>query len=185
MKSVISIINNEPCIVDDLWFLGKGCIGEAASVDENDLARSLSSYEIVPVNQLQSILTVNLIELSKQGLLLEPEDDPAVLVPWLEHIGLVALKFETFKDGRAYTQANLLRTRYEYKGEIRAIGDVLRDQLAAMRHCGFSSFVVRQDKSVTEALKGLSGFDMIYARSVYKPEPLFRRRKESLSLWGK
>lgn len=63
-----------------------------------------------------------------------------------------------------------------FKGELRAVGEVLRDQLIHMRHCGFTSFAVRSDKSAKDALKGLAGFDMIYARSVTTPEPLFRRR---------
>jgi len=110
------------------------------------------------------------------GVRLGPDDDPETVAPWLDTLPLIALEFPSFRDGRAYTQANLLRTRYGYKGDLRATGDVLRDQLGLMRHCGFSSFAVREDKSVTEALKGLFGFDMIYARSATSPEPLFRRR---------
>ncbi|GGB85479.1 hypothetical protein GCM10011352_09140 [Marinobacterium zhoushanense] len=110
------------------------------------------------------------------GVLLGPDDDPEAIAPWLDTLPLIALEFPSFRDGRAYTQANLLRTRYGYKGDLRATGDVLRDQLGLMRHCGFSSFAVREDRSVSEALKGLFGFDMIYARSVTNPEPLFRRR---------
>lgn len=110
------------------------------------------------------------------GVLLDPEDDPEILAEWIDQIPLIALQFHTFRDGRAYSQAFLLRARMGFKGDLRAVGEVLRDQLVHMRHCGFTSFAVRKDKSAADALKGLTGFDMIYSRSVTTPEPLFRRR---------
>lgn len=111
------------------------------------------------------------------GVLLGPDEDPDVLIPWIDQLPLIALQFPSFMDGRAYSQASLLRTRLGYAGDLRAIGDVLRDQLVLMRHCGFTSFCVRADKPASDAIKGLSGFDQIYARSVASPEPLYRRRE--------
>jgi len=70
----------------------------------------------------------------------------------------------------------LLRSRFGWAGELRAIGDVLRDQLSHMRQCGFDSFAVREDKSAEDALKGLAGMSVLYGRSVIEPRPLFRRR---------
>ena len=70
----------------------------------------------------------------------------------------------------------MLHALYAYKGELRAIGDVLRDQLSHMRQCGFDSFAVREDKSAEDALKGLAGMSVLYGRSVIEPRPLFRRR---------
>ena len=138
---------------------------------------SLAAYEIISfVHWQEHLSSQSSQDLSKLGVSLQPDDDPAVLKPWIATLPLIVLEFPNFKDGRAYTQAALLRTRYGFKGDLRAVGDVLRDQLAAMRHCGFSSFNVRKDKSAVDALKGLTGFDMIYARSVTNPEPLFRNR---------
>ncbi len=111
------------------------------------------------------------------AVLLGPDEDPNVLAPWIDRLPLIALQFPRFMDGRAYSQASLLRTRLGYTGDIRAIGDVLRDQLLLMRHCGFTSFCVRADKRASDAIKGLSDFDQIYARSVASPEPLYRRRE--------
>jgi uncharacterized protein (DUF934 family) len=91
-------------------------------------------------------------------------------------VPLIALDFPSFRDGRAYSQAYLLRTRMGWQGELRAIGDVLRDQLSHMRQCGFDAFAVREDKSAEEALKGLAGTSVLYGRSVIEPRPLFRRR---------
>jgi uncharacterized protein (DUF934 family) len=64
----------------------------------------------------------------------------------LEHFQVIALNFPAFTDGRHYSSARLLRDRYGYKGEMRAIGDVLRDQLFYMRRCGFDAFAVRPDR---------------------------------------
>ncbi|MFJ2326515.1 DUF934 domain-containing protein [Pseudomonas sp. NPDC087690] len=107
---------------------------------------------------------------------LGPDDEVESLVPWLASLPLIALDFPSFRDGRAYSQAYLLRSRFGWAGELRAIGDVLRDQLSHMRQCGFDSFAVREDKSAEDALKGLAGMSVLYGRSVIEPRPLFRRR---------
>ncbi|VVP68686.1 hypothetical protein PS918_00782 [Pseudomonas fluorescens] len=110
------------------------------------------------------------------GVWLGPDDEVESLKPWLEQLPMIALDFPSFRDGRAYSQAYLLRTRLGWRGELRAIGDVLRDQLSHMRQCGFDSFAVREDKSAEDALKGLAGMSVLYGRSVIEPRPLFRRR---------
>jgi len=107
---------------------------------------------------------------------LGPDDEVERLKPWFDQLPLIALDFPSFRDGRAYSQAYLLRTRLGWTGELRAIGDVLRDQLSHMRQCGFDSFAVRADKSAEDALKGLAGMSVLYGRSVIEPRPLFRRR---------
>jgi uncharacterized protein (DUF934 family) len=112
----------------------------------------------------------------QHGVWLGPDDEVECLKPWFAHLPLIALDFPSFRDGRAYSQAYLLRTRLGWTGELRAVGDVLRDQLSHMRQCGFDSFAVREDKSVEDALKGLAGMSVLYGRSVIEPRPLFRRR---------
>ena len=111
-----------------------------------------------------------------EGVWLSPDDEVANLTPWFPDLPLIALDFPDFRDGRAYSQAYLLRTRLGWQGELRAIGDVLRDQLSHMRQCGFDSFAVREDKSAEDALKGLAGMSVLYGCSVIEPRPLFRRR---------
>ncbi|MDY7560288.1 MULTISPECIES: DUF934 domain-containing protein [unclassified Pseudomonas] len=100
-----------------------------------------------------------------------------------EHIGddvnqfqVIALNFPAFTDGRSFSNARLLRDRYGYKGELRAIGDVLRDQLFYMRRCGFDAFAIRPDKDPYEALEGLKDFSVTYQAATDEPLPLFRRR---------
>lgn len=119
-------------------------------------------------------------KMSLHGVWLGPDDDVESLELWLGVVPLIALDFPSFRDGRAYSQAYLLRSRLGWQGELRAIGDVLRDQLSHMRQCGFTSFAVREDKSAEDALKGLAGMSVLYGRSAIEPRPLFRRRPNSL-----
>ena len=98
------------------------------------------------------------------ALQLSPNDEPEELADLLQHCPMVALEFEKFTDGRAYSQAAVLRRNMGYEGDIRAVGDVLRDQLVLMQQCGFSSFVIRADKSPEDALKGLQRFHYGFAR---------------------
>ncbi|MDH4570626.1 DUF934 domain-containing protein [Pseudomonas sp. BN414] len=113
----------------------------------------------------------------RDGLLLQPDDEVEPLAPLLsEALPLIAVEFPSFRDGRGYSQAYLLRVRLGWRGELRAVGDVLRDQLSHMRQCGFDAFAVREDKSAEDALKGLMGLSVLYGRSAIEPRPLFRRR---------
>ncbi len=82
---------------------------------------------------------------SPTGVIWPNSRDVDDLVPYLDRLAVVALVFPTFRDGRAYSQARLLRERYGYKGELRATGQVLRDQFVFMLRAGFDAFeVVKQ-----------------------------------------
>ena len=93
----------------------------------------------------------------------------------LAKFAVVAVDFPRFSDGRGYSIAYNLRKRLGYTGELRAIGDVLRDNLFSMQRCGFDAFATRQDRSIHEALKGLTAFSNPYQASVDEAQPLFRR----------
>ena len=112
----------------------------------------------------------------QKGVWLGPDDEVESLRAYLPVLPLIAIAFPSFRDGRGYSQAYLLRTRLGWTGELRAVGDVLRDQLSHMRQCGFDAFAVREDKSVEDALTGLAGMSVVYGRSAIEPRPLFRRR---------
>jgi uncharacterized protein (DUF934 family) len=88
---------------------------------------------------------------------------------------LIAVDFPKFADGRGYSIAYHLRARLGYRGELRAIGDVLRDQLFYMQRVGFDAFAPRPDKDIQEALKGLSDFSLTYQASADEALPLFQR----------
>jgi len=94
----------------------------------------------------------------------------------LEKAALVAIDFPAFTDGRGYTLARLLRERFGYAGEVRAIGDVLIDQLYYMSRCGFDTLALRDDQELEPALNALKAFSVSYQPAVDLGEPLFTRR---------
>jgi uncharacterized protein (DUF934 family) len=89
---------------------------------------------------------------ARAGVWLGPDDEPESVLPWLADIPLIAIRFPVFTDGRGYSLARLLRNRHGYTGELRAVGDVLRDQLYFLHHCGFDAFQLRADQLPHEAL---------------------------------
>ena len=115
-------------------------------------------------------------QLSPPDLVLEPTDDPAIVAGALGIAGVIAINFPTFGDGRGYSIARLLRERYGYKGELRAVGEVARDHLHAMAQCGFDAFQLRAGEDPQEALKAFGDFSEQYQATAAQPQPLFRRR---------
>ena len=89
------------------------------------------------------------------GVRLRSDQPPSLIAEDLEHFALVALEFPAFKDGRAFSYARLLRERHGFRGELRAVGEVLRDQSAFMKRCGFDAFEVARESDV-EAWRGAS-----------------------------
>ena len=110
------------------------------------------------------------------GVWLAPTDDAAALADDIAALTIIAVDFPKFTDGRGYSIARLLRDRHGYRGELRAIGDVLRDQLFAMSQCGFDAFALRTDRDATEALASFDDFKSIYTSTTKTREPWFRRR---------
>lgn len=102
-------------------------------------------------------------------------DDPAAIAPWFDRLALVAVDFPKFTDGRGYSIAFLLRSRLGWQGELRAIGDVLPDQVFYLRRVGFDAFAVRADRSIATALKALGTFSDAYQGSGDNAVPAFRR----------
>ena len=107
---------------------------------------------------------------------LQPTDDPAALAGRLGQLALIAINFPKYGDGRGYSIARLLRERYGYKGELRAVGVVARDQLQQMARCGFDSFLLREGEDAQAALAAFDDFSEAYQASAAQPLPLFRRR---------
>jgi uncharacterized protein (DUF934 family) len=92
-----------------------------------------------------------------------PNDRPvAELAPHLDRLALVALVFPSFKDGRAYSQARALRERHGYSGELRATGDVLRDQLAFMARVGFDAFEIRKEIDAAAFAQAVDRYSVFY-----------------------
>ena len=110
------------------------------------------------------------------GVVLQATDDPGVLAPDLARIPAIAIQFARFNDGRGYSIGRLLRSRYGYSGELRAIGDVLRDQLFYLKRVGFDAFELRADQDAAAALSAFSDFSECYQGAVEPALPHFRRR---------
>ena len=87
----------------------------------------------------------------------------------------IAIEFPAFNDGRGLSLAVLLRTRYGYTGDIMATGDVHEDMLHYMRRCGFTSFLVPDERNLETALSTLAPYSDYYQASVIEPQPAFRR----------
>ena len=113
------------------------------------------------------------------GVWLAPTDDPAALAPDLDALPVIAVDFPKFTDGRGYSIARFLRDRHGFTGELRAVGDVLRDQLFALAECGFDAFALRDDHDAAAALSGFSDFAGVYTSTTHTPQPWFRRRNSS------
>jgi uncharacterized protein (DUF934 family) len=110
------------------------------------------------------------------GIWLDGHAEPQDFADALGIVRLIAIHFPVFSDGRGYSLARILREQMGYKGELRAIGDVLRDQLFLMRRCGFDSFEMRADRNAADALPGLTDFSFAYQRAVVDPSvPLVMR----------
>jgi len=106
---------------------------------------------------------------------LQLANDADPLAISVEGVDRIELHFPKFTDGRAYSQAMLLRRRLAFRGDIRATGDVLIDQLVQMQRTGFSSAVLRADKDVAEAKRQFERFPEYYQGDAVNAHPLFKR----------
>ena len=109
------------------------------------------------------------------GVLLANTVDIETLAADLPRLALVVLHFPKWVDGRAYTQARLLRTRYRYRGEVRATGDVLVDMLPLLQRTGFDAVCMRHGQKLESAMRALGYFAGHYQGDVTQPLPVFAR----------
>jgi phosphoadenosine phosphosulfate reductase len=154
-------------VADDRWTL----LREAASLADVPAGTPV----IVPLALWKAERSA-LVARGDAGVWLSPSDEPAELARDIDALPLIAVDFPKFTDGRGYSTARLLRERYRFEGELRAIGDVLRDQLFALAQCGFDAFALRADRNATEALASFDDFAGVYAPTTSTPQPWFRRR---------
>jgi len=117
---------------------------------------------------------------ARTGVWLTDTDGPEALVELLgqdlKRLPLIALNFPKFSNGRNLSTARLLRERHGYSGELRAVGDVQRDQLLGMYRCGIDSFALRDDQDAEDALAAFDELPVAYQASAIQPLPLFRRQ---------
>ncbi len=116
------------------------------------------------------------------GVWISADERPETLDGIVNRFPVIAVDFPKFTDGRGYSIAYNLRMRLGFTGELRAVGDVLRDQLFAMARVGFDAFAPRPDRSIHDALKGLTDFSDSYQASVDQRLPLFRRHPRDVRI---
>ncbi len=109
------------------------------------------------------------------GVWFASDERPEALKDDITKFSVIAVDFPKFTDGRGQSIAYNLRERLAYRGELRAIGEVLRDQVFYMQRVGFDAFAPRPDRDLEDVLKGLTVFSEGYQISVDQKSPLFRR----------
>lgn len=171
MKQIISARSEEARIINDAWTLNR-----------DPDAESVQAGEIIAFACWKRLRALGMLpDTAGYAVWLAPEDAFSSEIEALLHLPLIAVDFPSFRDGRGYSVAYLLRQRHDYRGELRAIGDVLRDQLFFMQRCGFDSFDIKAGKDIQDALKGLSSYSVKYQGAVDDPVPLFRKRGDALA----
>jgi uncharacterized protein (DUF934 family) len=130
---------------------------------------------IVPLRLWREQRAALLARAGRTGVWLEPSDEPAELFANAPLPELIAVRFPAFTDGRGYSIARLLRDRHGYRGEVRAIGDVLHDTLFDLARCGFDAFALRADQDPVAALAAFDEFSEAYQAAADRG-PLFARR---------
>lgn len=157
-------------IVENTWELLAKPEGDAADV-------------VVPAGQVLVPLSVwkaqesQLSQRTDVGVWLDSDEVAEDIADDLNRFAVVGVNFPGFMDGRAFSTARILRERYHYKGEVRAVGHFIRDQLCYLRRCGVNAFAFSNpDTDLEIALKSLNDFNEYYQASVDQPLPLFRRR---------
>ena len=131
------------------------------------LAKKSSLSERMSVNEIGILIATH-----------EPIEQLVAEFPDLNVLPLIAVFVERFTDGRNFTLGNLIRTRYGFKNELRAVGDVLRDQLFFLKRSGFDSYLIRTDRNAQEAIASLNDFSQPY-QGATDDVPVWRRVKRA------
>ncbi|MEM1348292.1 MAG: DUF934 domain-containing protein [Myxococcota bacterium] len=161
----MGLLRGNGIVTDDEWTIVRDEEGEA-QLPNGPVAVTLGRWRA----QRDALLGRG----TSVGVILAATDCVGSIVEDLGSLELVCVDFPKFTDGRGYSHARLLRDRYRYKGEVRAIGDVLRDQLFFMKRCGFDAFQVRDDKDVEDALAAFGEFSVTYQADAEGRRPIYR-----------
>lgn len=169
-----SLIIKNRAIVEDAWHVVRaaedGALPEVSALPAGGVLVPLALW------QRERAALAAAYPREQIGVWLAADSEPADIAGDFDRIALIAVDFPVFRDGRGYSIARLLRERYGYRGELRAIGDVLRDQLGYLSRCGFDAFAVRADKDIRDALNAFGELTLHYQGAVDDPAPLFRHR---------
>jgi uncharacterized protein (DUF934 family) len=200
MSNLIAISNGAASIVENLW----QCVELPASLaEERKQAGKVVLFKLTGENSVTpeqiagtkipatgniivplSVFIANKDTLASRidagdvGIWLDTHETLESLLEAVADINklpIIAVHVERFADGRIFSLGTLLRTRYGFKNELRAFGDVLRDQLFFLKRSGFTTFEIRADRSAEDALASLNDFSQPYQGAVDEPQPIFKR----------
>jgi len=163
---MLKIINNRQIVADSWQHIN----------DETDIGQMPDGKLIVSLSFWNAHKQALRQRSEALGIRLSPEDDVADIAADLASFALVALQFPGFRDGRAYSQARILRQQHDYPGELRAAGNVLRDQLMYMERVGFNSFEIDSKQDIEDALKAFDEINIKYQACSDEPLPFYKRR---------
>ena len=166
------IIKNK-AIVEDDWVVLR--LGE----DEQPETVTIAAGKVIVPLKVWFAQRDKLQDRADLGVWIASDERSELLKDDISKFSVIAVDFPKFADGRGYSIAYNLRARLGYTEELRAIGDVLRDQLFYMQRVGFDAFAPRADRSIEDALKGLSDYSEVYQISMDQKLPLFRRVKRT------
>lgn len=153
------------CVVEDNWTV---LAEDADRLPKGDLLLSYSQWQTF-ADQIDS-------HDGDIGVIIEGNSDIEEIIEPLLDLPVIAINFPIFADGRGFSTARLIRERYNYLGEIRAIGGFIRDQLYLLKRCGFNAFQFTEENELSDAAESLKDFSENYQVSVDQENPLFRRR---------
>jgi len=148
----MSIVINKHQIIDDEW----------SDITNEDLNFDEAQKVIVSLDQLKKNFEQLRIRFKLLAVMLQVTDSVEDVLPFLDDVQMVVFEFKVFADGRAFSQSKLLRDRHCYQGHIRAVGDVIRDQLSFMQRCGFSQFQLAKTEDINQAIHGFSDISKSY-----------------------
>jgi uncharacterized protein (DUF934 family) len=154
------VLNAEGALLDDSWHV----------------LREYEGYDHAVPTLLPLAAYLNEAPSLRLGVWLAPGDDWQALKERIDLLPLIAIDFPKLTDGRGYSTAMLVRTRLQYRGELRAIGEVLVDQVFMLRRVGFSSFALRGDQPIEVARAALKRYSNVYQGAADGWLPAFRRR---------
>ena len=200
MSNLIQLKDGSASIVDDEWTIVKL---PASNVEERKQAGKVVLFKltgeqtvtpeqiagtkipatgniILPLSVYASIKLASgsRIHAGLQGIWLDTHEkleDLIAAVGDINKLPIIAVHVERFADGRIFSLGTLLRTRYGFKNELRAFGDVLKDQLFFLKRSGFTSFEIRADRNAEDAISSLQDFSQPYQGAVDEPKPVFLR----------
>lgn len=154
-------------IVDDAWQWIE---------EELDDGTVHSGQTILPMKTWLSLTDNSTANNDRLAVWIAGDTDLSEIGQRLSRAPLIAVRFPGFMDGRGFSTGRLLRERYQFDRELRAVGHIIRDQLCYLRRCGFNAFQLQDGMDLQTALASLNDFQEYYQSSVDQPLPLFRRR---------